>query len=552
MSSCPACNAVRPADIVLRGAPIYTVDADRPWVQAIAIRDGILTAVGTEQEVALHAGPTTRVVELPPDHLVLPGFIDSHIHYTHGPFDIAGIDLSESDTVEDVRTVLENADRSSPVVTGAGWRSHLFPNGPHRRFLDDIFADTPVILREINGHSAWANSAALAAAGITRATPDPEPGYSMFVRDETGEPTGWVLEDAVMAITDALVPEDTEVVAQELDAFQPRYAAAGLTGVFDAGIFADERECWRKLVELDEKGRLKQRVVAAKVANLDPENAVSLLESASRDFRSRNVSINTLKIMVDGTPEGHTSAMLDPYSDRPDTKGPLAVAPETIRGWAIESDRAGYACHFHALGDRAVRVALDAIEAAREVNGRSGVVHTICHANLIDPSDLPRFRDLGVVYQTSSQWIGVDPFHAVMKTRIGARADRQYPLRTAANAGIIVTLGADFPTSSYISTYRPLVLIESAVIRRTHGKRDATPLPPSGEALTLPEAIRAMTASAAYQIGEGYRTGSLRVGKLADLVVLEGNLFEIHPHEIASTGIALTMLGGLVTHGALP
>ena len=543
---------MRPADIVLRGAPIYTVDADRPWAQAIAIQDGILVGVGTEQEVAPHVGSTTRVIYLAPDHLVLPGFIDSHSHYTHGPFDIAGIDLSECDTVEEVRAVLERADRDLPVVTGAGWRSHVFPNGPHRRLLDDIFGDTPVILREINFHSVWVNSAALAAAGVTRATPDPEPGFSVFVRDEAGEATGWVMENAVTAIYDALVPEDAEAVARELDGFQGRYAAAGLTGVFDAGIFADERACWKKLVDLDEKGRLKQRVVAAKVANQDPENAVSLLASASRDFRSGNVTVNTLKILVDGTPEGHTSAMLDPYSDKPDTKGPLAFAPETIQGWVVDADRVGFACHLHALGDRAVRVALDAIEAARTANGDSGVVHTICHANLIDPSDLPRFRDLGVVYQTSGQWIGVDPFHAVMESRLGDRAYRQYLLHTATAAGIIVTLGADFPASGYISTYRPLVQIESAVTRRTHGKPDAAQLPPASEALTLPEAIRAMTASAAYQVGESHRTGSLRIGKLADLVVLEKNLFEIPLHEIASTEVAFTMLGGLVTHGALP
>jgi hypothetical protein len=305
-------------------------------------------------------------------------------------------------------------------------------------------------------------------------------------------------------------------------------------------------------VDLDKKGRLGQRVVAAKVANQDPENAVSLLESASRDFRSHNVTVNTLKIMVDGTPEGHTSAMLDPYSDRADTRGPLAVARETIIAWAIEADRAGFPCHFHALGDRAVRVALDAVESTRMANGDSGVVHTICHANLIDPSDLHRFRILGVVYQTSGQWIGVDPFHAVMEARLGDRADRQYLLRTATAAGITVTLGADFPTSGYISTYRPLVQIESAVTRRTHGRRDAKPLPPVHEALTLPEAIRAMTASAAYQIGTSHRAGSLRVGKYADLVVLEDNLFEIPPHEIATTEVAATMLGGHVTHGTLP
>ena len=207
------------------------------------------------------------------------------------------------------------------------------------------------------------------------------------------------------------------------------------------------------------------------------------------------------------------------------------------------------ACHFHALGDRAVRVALDAVEAVR-AKGDSGVVHAICHAHLIDPADLPRFRELRVVYQTSGQWIAMDPFHEVMLSRLGDRALRQYPLRTAVDSGVVVTLGTDYPASAYVSTYRPLVQIESAVTRRLAGKTAGEPLPPIEEALPLPDAIRALTASAAYQIGLGDITGTLRPGMQADLVVLGRNLFEIPSHEIASTPVVLTMVGGETTHQA--
>ena len=539
------------AELVLRGAPVYTVDPGKPWAQAVAIRDGLIAAVGSEVEIAPLIGPETRVIDLPVDHLVLPGFIDSHSHLTEGPMEAAGIDLSECDTLDEVRAALEAADGDQDVILGGGWRSHIFPTGPHRRLLDDLFGDTPVILREINSHSLWVNGAALAAAGITRDTPDPTPGYSTFGRDQDGELSGWVLEDVAMGmVRDVVAPPSPERARSALIDAQAGYSAAGLTGHYDAGVFIfDERAAWEMLCDLDREGLLKVRVAASKVAPLDPDDAVEILASAERNCRSPKVRVNTLKIFVDGVTEAHTSAYLEPYADRPETDGPLAASESAIRRWTAEADAAGLACHFHALGDRAVRVALDAVEAVR-AKGDSGVVDAICHAHLIDPADLPRFRELRVVYQTSGQWIAMDPFHEVMLSRLGDRALRQYPLRTAVDSGVVVTLGTDYPASAYVSTYRPLVQIESAVTRRLAGKTAGEPLPPIEEALPLPDAIRALTASAAYQIGLGDITGTLRPGMQADLVVLGRNLFEIPSHEIASTPVVLTMVGGETTHQA--
>ena len=541
------------ADVVLRGAPVYTVDPARPWAQSLAIHDGIIAVVGRDSEVEPLIGPETRVIDLPADHMVLPGFIDSHSHLTEGPLEAAGVDLSECDTIDEITAILETADRDQDVVMGGGWRSHIFPQGPHRRLLDEMFGDTPVLLREINSHSLWVNSATLAAAGITRETPDPDPGYAMFGRGENGEPTGWVLEDQAMRmVRDAVAPPNIERARHELIAAQDGYAAAGLTGHYDPGVFVfSERDSWEMLCDLDRKGILKIRVAASKAALHDPEDPVEILRAANQSYRSEKVRVNTLKIFVDGVTEAHTSAYLEPYSDRPETSGPLASSEEDIRRWTLEADAAGLICHFHALGDRAVRVALDAVEAARRANGDSGVTHAVCHASLIDPADLPRFRELNVVYQTSSQWIAVDPFHEVMKSRLGDRALQQYPLRSAVESGVIVTLGADWPASAYVSTYRPLVLIESAVTRRLAGRPDLEALPPIAEALPLPDAIRGMTASAAYQIGLGGETGMIRAGMQADVVVLGRNLFAIPAHKIAATPVVMTMVGGETTHEAI-
>jgi predicted amidohydrolase YtcJ len=325
-----------------------------------------------------------------------------------------------------------------------------------------------------------------------------------------------------------------------------------LTGHYDPGVFVfDERDAWQWLCDLDREGVLKLRVTASKVAFFDPANCVQVLTGAEQEYSSSKVRVNTLKMFVDGVTEAHTSAYLEPYYDKPESDGPLASSKEDLFRWTEETDAAGLICHFHALGDRAVRVALDAVEAARCANGESGVVHAICHAHLVDPVDLPRFRDLGVVYQTSGQWIAMDPFHEVMLSRLGDRALRQYPLRSAIAMGVVVTLGSDYPASAYVSTYRPLVQIESAVTRRLAGVTDGDPLPPIEEALSLPEAIRAMTASSAYQLGLGDVTGSLRPGMAADLVVLGRNLFEIPTHEIAATPVVMTMCDGVVTHDTL-
>ncbi|NQV06248.1 amidohydrolase [bacterium] len=540
------------ADLVLRGAPVYTVDPGSPWARAVAVSDGVISAVGSEADIAPLIGPDTRVIDVPADHLVLPGFIDSHSHLTEGPFEARGIDLSECDTYEEIRATIEAADRDGDLIVGGGWRSHIFPLGPNRDLLDEVFGDTPVILREINSHSLWVNGAALAAAGVTRETPDPTPGYSTFGRDDDGELTGWVLEDEAMRmVRDAIAPPSVDVARRALIEAQAGYAAAGLTGHYDPGIFVfDERAGWEMLCELDREGLLNLRVAASKAAIIDPVDAVEVLAAANREHRSPQVRVNTLKVFVDGVTEAHTSAYLEPYSDRPGTNGPLAASEEDIHRWADEADAAGFICHFHALGDQAVRVALDAVEAARAKRA-SGVTHAICHATLIDSIDLPRFRELDVVYQTSSQWIAMDPFHEVMLSRLGEdRAERQYPLRTAVESGIVVTLGSDYPASSYVSTYRPLVLIESAVTRRLAGVTDGDGLPPADEALSLPDAIRGMTASAAYQVGLGNSTGMLRPGMHADIVVLGRNLFDIPSHEIAATPVVMTMVGGRTTHEA--
>jgi predicted amidohydrolase YtcJ len=266
------------ADLVLRGGTVFTAEPGRPWARSVAVRGEHIVAI-TDDDAAGWIGAETRVVDLD-GGMILPGFIDTHSHYVAGPTRAAGVDLCGAHDLDTLLDILraDAATTSDDVVRGFGWRSHLFPEGPHRQLLDDIYGGRPVLLAEINGHSVWASSAALERAGIDRSTTDPKPGYAEYRRDANGELTGWVTEDASRALMDLIAPATSERAARDLRAFVPRYAAAGLTTVFDAGILGlDEKVGFELLAELDRSGELPQRIFGSHVANFNPGDPVATL-----------------------------------------------------------------------------------------------------------------------------------------------------------------------------------------------------------------------------------------------------------------------------------
>ncbi len=538
----------------LSGA-VYTVNPAGPWAQALVVSGNRIAYVGSDQGAGAYLAPGTEVINLG-GRMLLPGFVEAHIHFIHGAAtDNCDLPLASFGTKEEIFLALETYAREHPIrdpVLARGWKHFIFPEGPTKESLDRIFPDRPVQLTSVDGHSSWVNSRALDAAGVDRNHPDPQPGFSYFVRDESGEPTGFIKEMASEVVTEALVTFDRKFIRAAVERTQPAFSAVGLTTVYDAGTMPlDEDDAFRTLWDLEREGGLDLRVVGshAVLQPSDAQGAIAVLKAMRDKYNSDQVRASVLKLFLDGVPETYTAMLLEPYADRPDLQGESNLPPALFRELVVEADRLGVDVHVHAIGEGATRMVLDAVEAARTANGWRDARHTSCHVYYVDVNDLSRFRKLGVVAQTSGHWILWDDFHELMVARIGPERTQQlYRLNTLVRDGATLTLGSDWPASGNIVSFNPLLQIEMAHTRQPPGKKDARTLPPENERLGLPEAIAAMTINGARQLRLEDRIGTLEAGKLADLTVLEENLFDIPPHQIHGTRVLLTMMDGRIVH----
>ena len=546
-----------PASVVFRGGRVYTVDPGQPWAEAVAVRDGEIVAVGGNAEIDALVGPATTLVELD-GRMVLPGFVEAHTHPALGAFATSGVDLQVS-TREDALAAIADYAKANPEgpVRGFGWRWDMFgPEGPNKADLDRVVPDRPAFFFAIDMHSLWMNSKALEAAGITRDTPDPAPGFSYYVRDADGEPTGWALEAAAsLGAVNAIQPITAEAMSGWLQAWMPKAAAAGITTVFDAlslPINGDQAATIEVYRDLEDGGLLPFRVFACFAIDTTPfDHAVPTALDLRDRIASDLVRVQTLKIVSDGTPENYTALMLEPYADKPDSRGESPFTPADLASLIAAADAEQLDIHIHALGDGSVRVALDGFEAAIAANPGYERRHTVAHLILVDDADTPRFAELGVVAQFSANWFSADPdTEDILLKRFGPeRQQRLYRPRSVLDTGAVITFGTDWPAAGYVSTYKPLDSLQIAVTRQLIGEPDAPVLEPVDERLDLAQAIRANTLGGAHQLRMEDRIGSIAPGKLADLVVLERNLFDVDPHDIAATRIDLTMMNGRFTHG---
>jgi predicted amidohydrolase YtcJ len=547
---------MRPASLAFLRGVVYTVNPAMPWAQAVVVSGSRIAYVGSDQGAAEQIGPSTEVIDLQ-GRLLLPGFVDSHCHLAAGATSVdPDLPLDQADTQEKLFGMLETYARHHPgpgAVYATGWQQFLFPDGPRRQDLDRIFGDRPVHLVSINSHSSWASSTALSLARVDRDTPDPQPSFSYFVRDGKGEPTGFIKEyRASHLVTDALVAVDAAYLRAALKRWQAPFAAAGLTAVYEAGFLAlGEEESFQVLREMERAGELFLRVVGSHIATPDGAagDHIRQLLALREVYSSDQVRASVLKIFLDGVQDNHTAWLLDPYADMPGSCGVPNFAPQQFTELVVEADRARVDVHVHAIGEASTRHVLDSVAAARRANGWWDARHTSCHVFYVHPDDMACFRKLGVIAQTSGQTILKDEFYEFMQRRIGRhRADNTYRLNSLVKGGATLTLGADWPCGSQILTLDPLVQLEIAHTRRPLGQKDAPPLPPADECLGLPDAIAALTLNAARQIRMEDRIGSIQVGKLADLVVLDQNLFEIPPHQIHAAQVLLTLMDGRATH----
>ncbi|MGB2921717.1 MAG: amidohydrolase [Mycobacterium sp.] len=541
------------ADFVFRNGAVYTVAGPAPWAEAVAVTGNTISYVGEEAGAMALAGPGTRVVDLD-GRLLLPGFVEGHIHPFLGAFLTSGVDL-QVPTGADALAAIAGYAKTNPV-RGFGWRVDMFgPQGPTRADLDRVLPDRPGFFFAIDGHSLWANSRALEIAGVNRDTEDPIPGFSYYVRDSSGDPTGYVLEvDAVLGIVDAVEPISAQTMETLLESWLPKASAAGITSLFDAGvppIGDDQGKLISLYADVEARDMLPFRVVASYSVKSPPvDDVVARLTDIREQISTDLVQVGVVKIIGDGTQEGYTAWLLEPYADKPESTGGSPFTEQQWQQLIREVDAAGFDVHVHACGERTARTALDSIEQAVGVNPPRDRRHTVAHLVYVEDPDSRRFGELGVTAQFSANWMSADPDTLKnLAARYGQpRQDLFYRTQDVLKSGGRISLGTDWPAAGYYSTYRPLDSIQIGVTRQLIGQPEAAVLSPADQRLSVEEAVHANTLGAAYQIRLDAQVGSVEVGKLADLMVLDKNIFDVDPHDIHSATVTLTMMNGKIVH----
>jgi hypothetical protein len=544
--------AEAPADVVLDGAAVYTIDAARSWAQAVALRDGRIAFVGSSAGAKAFVGPGTRIVELD-GRMLLPGFQDAHVHPVSGGVELLQCNLNDLPTAQAVLDKVREcavAMKDRPWITGGGWGLPIFPGGnPKKEDLDAIVRDKPAQLYAADGHSSWVNSKALELAGVTAQTPDPKNGRIERLAD--GSPSGTLREDASDLVS-RLQPKTTR--AERLAGLERAlklFAQAGVTAVQEASAGSGAegggaRSTLAAYLDAERAGTLTARVTVA--LGTDPlrgPEQVDELVAVRAEVRSARVRPIAAKIFADGVIEARTAALLEPYLDEPASRGEPNWSPAALDAIVARLAQDDFNVHIHAIGDRAVRMSLDALERAQSKASARGQRHQIAHLELIDPADIPRFRKLGVIANFQALWAYPDDYIVDLTwPKLGEQRNRWlYPIGSVVRAGGPLALGSDWSVSSL----KPLDAIQVAVTRQGIDEPRRPPLVPE-EAIDLPTALAAYTIGSAYANGLERDTGSIEVGKAADLVVIERNLFEVSAFEIAKQRVLLTLLDGKPVH----
>jgi len=539
----PKPELLPPADLVILNGAVWTVDPAKPKAEAVAIVRDRIAAVGSNEEIRKWIGPATKQIDARGGS-VLPGLIDSHVHFASGGFELSSVQLRDAATPQEFARRIGEFAKKLPTgewIQGGTWDHELWGGDPlpHRKWIDAATPDHPVLVTRYDGHMALANSAALRLARVTRDTPVPDGGA--IVKDASGEPTG-LLKDAAMSLVFRVVPPPSEEqLTRAVKAALAEAARFGVTGVHDmsSGDNAAEFRVYQKLAA---SGELTTRILAV--------TPIELWESPARTgitagFGNDLLRTGALKGFADGSLGSTTALFFEPYNDAPGTSGlPAAMMfPEgNMLKMALGADKAGLQLCIHAIGDKAIRLILDVYGNVRRQNGERPRRWRIEHAQHIHPEDFATFARLGVI-------ASMQPYHAIddgrwAEKRIGhERGKGTYAFRTLLDKGVRLAFGSDWP----VAPLNPIDGIYAAVTRRTlDGKNPGGWYPE--QKLTVAETIEAYTVGSAYAEGAEERKGSLTPGKLADIVVLESNLFTIAPETIADVKVAATIVGGRIVY----
>ncbi len=540
---------VAPADILILRAKIYTLNPQTPWGQAVAIRHGKIVAVGSEEVVGKMRGIGTKVIDAG-GKLVLPGFTDCHVHFYEGSEALAQVSLDGLTTVAQIQDRLREYAAKNPGdswIVGRGWNYAVFGEAalPHKKYLDELFPNRPVFLEGYDGHTAWVNSKALTLAGVDKNTPDPVNGF--IVHDpQTGEPTGALKEDADTIVRKAIPKVEEVDKLRNLRAGIKWANQNGITRVHSAG---GDFEMLPLLEQLRQDKQLTVRFYIS--YRLDGyelrKEDLEAIDGARKKFHDDWIDVNAVKFMLDGVVESHTAGFLEPYTDTPATRGALFWDLAKYQFAVTELDKRKLQLFTHAVGDFAIRTSLDTYELAEKKNHSKDHRPRIEHIEAISAADIPRFGSLGVI-------ASMQPLHSypdsdtldVWARNIGPdRAARAWAWKSIADHGGHLAFGSDWP----IVTLNPWEGLQTAVTRQTDDGKPVGGFVPT-QRLSVAQAVEGYTLGAAFAGRREKTEGSIETGKVADIIMVDRNIFEIDAHQIGKTKVVTTIVGGKIVYEA--
>lgn len=533
--------------LLFKNGSVYTVDNKRSWAQAIVIAGEEIVFIGSNDGAESYIGQNTAVIDLE-GKMVLPGFVDAHAHPSQAMDLVGNISLYESGSLEeylDEISAFVNTHPEREFYRGGGWADTFFPNqGPTKESLDAILPDRPIAIVSYDGHSKWVNSTTLEKAQITKDTPDPDGGR--IERDpKTGEPSGTLRETAFKLIENVIPDHSIAEIKNALLAYQDMAAKVGITLAHDAMLDLRSIAAFNELA-VEDLLKIRFRGSITLEFDEDLKQQITMVINERKKNTHPYFQTPAAKIFVDGVIEGGTAYLLEPYEHKPEFRGESIWEPESLAKASVALDKEKIQIHLHVIGDAAAHITLDALEDAQVTNGKRDSRHLVTHLHLVEPEDIQRFKELGVIGIPQPFWFKIDEYyHELALPYLGKeRADRQYPMGSFIDAGVIMASGSDFPVTI---PFDPLIAIQTGITRSSAIDPSQGVLW-SEEKVTLEDMIVSFTYNGAYANFLENEIGSLEVGKKADLVVLEKNLFEIPADQIAKTKVLLTMIDGNVVY----
>lgn len=533
------------ADIVFTNGVVCTVDSLNTKAEAVAIKDNSIIFVGNNDDVQDYVGENTKVINLD-GKMVLPGFVDSHCHSISSYRYFFELNIYGLKTYEEIQSAIKKYLAEHPdakYIRGRGWSNTDFPkNGPDKKFLDEVVKAIPVSFSSEDGHSKWVNSKTLQLAGINNSTKNPE-GGKIERYSGSNEPNGTLRENAADLVYDIFPVYTVEELMKGLEKYQEMVLAFGITTVHDAYLDAgsNETEAFRNL---EKNKKLKMRFRAS--LYIDPGKGTEQIKSLI-DERKKNTGelfqTNSAKIFVDGVVEGSTAYLKKPYQHQPNNYGELLWNIDSLNQMCSALDKEHFQIHVHSIGDAATSVTLYAFSFAEFQNGKRDSRNSITHLQLVDRADIKRFKELGVIAIPQPYWFSKDDYYYnIQVPYLGKkRADEEYPMKSFFDEGVVVASSSDYPVTIPCN---PLEAIQYGITRSEFTTKDSSEILWPEERVTLEQMIRSFTINGAYANFLENETGSIEVGKKADLIVLDKNLFDIPVTEIHKAKVLLTLFEG--------